>query len=117
MRERSHALELRPVWVVWVQTAPIADVQTRGAIVRSRVCRQSKHLNSFEATDPTGAKHTLDVWVQMCESTDLSGAPRVTQGIPVIRTHDGSVVAPLGDGKYEVIDSGLTLHSDHPNAP
>jgi hypothetical protein len=53
----------------------------------------------------------------MRESTDLSGATRAIQGIPVIRTHDGSVVAPLGDGKYEVIDSGLTLHSDHPNAP
>jgi hypothetical protein len=53
----------------------------------------------------------------MRESTDLSGAPRVTQGVPIIRTQDGSIVAPLGDGKYEVIDSGLTLHSNHPNAP
>jgi hypothetical protein len=52
----------------------------------------------------------------MRESTDLSGAKRVTQGIPVIRTQKGSIVAPLGDGKYEVIYSGLTLHSDHPNA-
>jgi hypothetical protein len=53
----------------------------------------------------------------MRESTNLSGATRLTEGIPVIRTQDGSVVAPLGDGKYEVIESGLTLHSDHPNAP
>jgi hypothetical protein len=78
--------------------------------------RETKHTGNFVATDGSGRKHELHIWQGFRYSKDLSGSESVTRGLPVIKTQDGMTVNPHGGGKYEVIATGLILHSNDPNA-
>ena len=77
---------------------------------------QTAYWKSFKATDGDGNEHELDVFVSRGQ-TPLRGMPTAFHGIPEIRTKDGLDVNALGGGDYEVVKTGLKLHSDDPDAP
>jgi hypothetical protein len=79
--------------------------------------RETNQIGTFVAREPSGKEHTLLVFAEFRYQTDLSGKESVTRGPLDIKTEEGFNVDPLGNGDYHVIQSGLMLHSDDPNAP
>ena len=69
------------------------------------------------ATDDAGEEYVLNVFVKIRYSQTLTGPGAATRGIPWIETQDGSSVNSMGEGKYQVVLTGLMLHSNDPDAP
>lgn len=79
--------------------------------------KETEFLRDFVATDAAGQQHTLEVWVDMHYSTSLSGTETARPGLLEIRTEEGLNVNALGNGDFQVVVTGLLLHSDDPKAP
>jgi hypothetical protein len=72
---------------------------------------------TIEAKDPSGRKHKLKVYATYRQPTSLTGPTNVVKGMEEFETEDGRQVIARGNGEYEIVSTGLKLHSDDPNAP
>jgi hypothetical protein len=78
---------------------------------------ETRFLTEFTATDDTGQQHTLNLYAEFYHFTPLAGAKNVRQGMFDIEAEDGSKVNHLGGGKFQVVSTGLLLHSADPRLP
>ena len=85
--------------------------------MRSRVWRETKQIGAFVARDQSGREHRLLVFAEFRYQADLSGKKILSRGPVAIETEDGDSVNVIGNGDYKVIRTGITLHSDDPDAP
>jgi hypothetical protein len=74
------------------------------------------HIASFEAIDSDGGRHVLDVFVDIVSVATLDNPKAERPGLKSIKTSKGQHVNRLEKGKYEVVETGLTLESTDPNA-
>jgi hypothetical protein len=73
--------------------------------------------NTFIATDPAGKKRTLTCFRQYRTPQTLTGRANPAPGMLEIETEDGDEVIARGNGEYEIVATGLVLHSNDPDAP
>jgi hypothetical protein len=76
-----------------------------------------EQTGSFIATDERGDRHWLLVFTEYIgvPATSKSGAKKEEVGTSV-KTTDGKHVDRLGRGKYKVVETGVRLTSDDPDA-
>ena len=82
----------------------------------SSVRSETKCIRTFVATDDSGQKHTLGIWVVIRYSKINSDEWTVTQGESYIETEDGSGVMLIGARKFLALNTGLVLRVDEPIA-
>ena len=80
------------------------------------MAKETRRIGSFLAIDANGGQHVLDVYQVFIQSRLLSGQVMDSPGIRSIFTEDGGHVNRLAEGEYEVVTSGLRLHSSDPAA-
>jgi hypothetical protein len=74
--------------------------------------KRTVRTGGIVATDPQGGRYDLDILSDYIVSTVGSA-----KALSRIKTKDGRHVNRLGKGKYQIMDNGLDLTSDDPNAP
>jgi hypothetical protein len=87
------------------------------AVVASQIRRETKQIGAFVARDQSGKKHRLLVFAEFHYQKDSSGKVSITSGPVEIETEDGDSVNLIRNGDYRVRRTGITLHSDDPDAP
>ena len=70
--------------------------------------------SSFVALDPDENEVGINVYRTMV-TIPQHGGDIVKPGRAQLETDDGQAVNPLSDGKYEIVESGIILTSDHPD--
>ena len=63
---------------------------------------------SFPATDDLGGRHAIYIFQEVVHIPDH---PPI-EGVRTLRTRDGKHVNRKDKGQYEIVESGLSLHSD-----
>jgi len=76
-----------------------------------------RYKTSFPAQDANGNTHWLDVFVEILDARAMGNADEETEGLIEIKTRIGDFVNRLEKGKYEIVESGEILTSDHDEAP
>jgi hypothetical protein len=76
-----------------------------------------EQTGSFIATDERGGRHWLLVFTEYVRipATGKGGA-KEKEAATRIRTTEGKHVERRGEGKYKVIETGIELTSDDPDA-
>jgi hypothetical protein len=76
-----------------------------------------EQTGSFIATDERGGRHWLLVFTEYVRvpSTGKGGA-KEKEGATCIRTSEGKHVERQGKGKYKIMETGIVLTSDDPDA-
>ena len=71
---------------------------------------------TFIATDPAGTKKKIKCYrPYRAARRPLTGPASLVPGLLELETEDGREVHVLGDGEYEVVVTGVKLHSDDPD--
>jgi len=71
----------------------------------------TRQIGSFVATDDSGKPYKLIVYQDFDQSRDFDGRVTEKAGLPWVCTEDGEHLNRLSKGEYELIGSGLKLHS------
>lgn len=79
--------------------------------------KDTRRKFSFVATDEGNNKHTLHVFVDIIDVGNFENPDEEVEGMKTIMTVDGFHVNRKAPGKYEVVGTGLVLHSSDPLAP
>jgi hypothetical protein len=74
------------------------------------------HVGDFEARNGQGGSRTLRVFVPIISTANLKDPRGERRGRPYILTAEGYHVNSLGEGRYEVVETGEDLSSDDPDA-
>lgn len=74
-------------------------------------------VGSFTAQTPEGERHTIEIWTRFAPVHDRDRL-RVTPGLIVLTTTDGSSVDHIARGQYRLHGNPeISLSSDDPDAP
>jgi hypothetical protein len=76
----------------------------------------TQFTRSFIATDPQGRSHTISVYTDYIETRAFQSPTPTLEGNSELRTDEGYAVNVLSKGKYQVVETGVILTSDDPNA-
>jgi hypothetical protein len=72
-----------------------------------------KHLtDTYLARDEWGRTYTIYVFTEISLASPVDGASAVSAAMPELRTCDGDIVVPIGEGLYQVEASGMRLWLD-----
>lgn len=75
-----------------------------------------KKTGSFPAKGSDGRDYTINVFADIVSGA-TRGQPNATaDGMLELKTSEGDRVNPLGSGNYQVLQTGVILHSDSPDA-
>jgi len=79
--------------------------------------KYKKRTGSFVAVDEAGNEHIIEIWTEMIETLTRGDPNAEIEGLKELRTEDGLAVNRIEKGKYEVVQTGQVLRSQHPDAP
>lgn len=71
---------------------------------------------TFEASGSDGKEYTLLVWTDLVPAGTMTDPDAVIEGLKTLRTSDGHSVNRLEKGKYQIVQTGISLHSSSPEA-
>ncbi|HYQ92896.1 MAG TPA: hypothetical protein VES89_12690 [Candidatus Competibacteraceae bacterium] len=71
---------------------------------------------SFTAQSRDGKTYTIHLIDEQNDRSDRSSRSRIDSHLPTLRTADGWHVSRIGKGRYQIIETGVTLESADPNA-
>jgi hypothetical protein len=71
----------------------------------------------FEVVGTDGQTHTLLMFTEYTDTTTHDRGPSEIPTLSELRTSDGRPVTYLGKGRYKMVQTGMLLHSDSPDAP
>jgi hypothetical protein len=75
-----------------------------------------RHVGNFEAIDPTGGRHTIQLHEEEAAVGTFPCPPAWVSYLTRLRTEDGRPVHYLSRGHY-LLPDGVALTSDDPDAP
>lgn len=78
--------------------------------------RSTTHVLVFIANDAHGNSYALKVFANTETTVSPDGSMNLTRGRPSIETQHGLSVERLAKGEYNVVATGLALHSRDPRA-
>jgi hypothetical protein len=76
-----------------------------------------KHTGTFTAYDDFGQEHVIYIYTDIIDAGSNTNPHATIEGMKELLTESGECVNSKENGVYEVVSSGLLLHSDAPNAP
>ena len=76
-----------------------------------------ERILTFEASDDNGQLHTLHVYQEIISAGTHSNPGATIRGLKRIKTVEGYSVNRLAEGKYKVVQTGVSLRSSSPDAP
>lgn len=73
--------------------------------------------DAFVAHDKDGRTRTVHIVRTSINARTHDDPDAVVEGLARLETSDGLSVNCLGKGRYQIVQTGVLLHSDAPNAP
>lgn len=79
--------------------------------------KTSRHTGTFDAIGTDGETYTLYEFTDFIDVVNF-GAPRSSiPGLKELKTSDGLHVNRIEKGQYKIVQSGILLRSESPDAP
>lgn len=79
--------------------------------------KTSRHTGTFEAVGTDGETYTIFEFTEYTETTTHGGGRSEMPGLKELQTSDGLSVNYVGKGQYKIVQTGMLLRSDSPDAP
>lgn len=76
----------------------------------------TKLTATFEAVGTDGQAYTILEWTNLIPAGTMTDPHAVIEGLKTLRTTNGLSVNRLDKGKYQIVQTGISLHSDSPDA-
>jgi hypothetical protein len=76
-----------------------------------------KRTGSFIATDYNGRQYKIYIYTDYLNAGNFQEPSVLVPGMKDLRTSDGMHVNRREKGEYEIVEMGLIIHSDSPEAP
>ncbi|MEW6651025.1 MAG: hypothetical protein AB1453_12665 [Chloroflexota bacterium] len=71
----------------------------------------------FVATDDKGQDYAIEIYVDIIDASTHDDPNSTVEGLKSLQTDDGLHVNRISKGEYLIVQTGLRLHSDSPDAP
>jgi hypothetical protein len=76
-----------------------------------------RKIGQFIATDENGRRYTLLIFTNIIKAGTFEN-PRVgVEGMKELKTFEGMAVNRLEKDKYQIVQTGIIVRSDSPDAP
>ncbi len=76
-----------------------------------------KLKGNFVAKGDDGQDYIVEIYVNLIDAGTHDDPSATLEGIKTLLTEDGLHVNRIGKGEYMLVQTGLRLHSDSPDAP
>jgi len=76
-----------------------------------------KMTGSFNAIDKNAHQYKVDIYTDYMNGGNSQDPSMLIPGIKELRTDDGMHVKRRKQGVYEIIETGVMIYSDSPDAP
>ena len=77
----------------------------------------TRHTGTFEAIGSDSETYTVFVYTNYINARTMTDPHAVVEGLKELRTSDGRAVNQVRKGEYKIVQTGLSLRSDSPDAP
>jgi hypothetical protein len=74
-------------------------------------------MGQFIATDENGRRYTIMIFTNVVKAGTLENPSMKVEGMKELKTFEGMAVNRLEKGKYQIVQTGIILQSDSPDAP
>jgi hypothetical protein len=74
-------------------------------------------IGQFIATDENGRRYTILIFTNVIKAGTLENPSMEEEGMKELTTFEGMAVNRLEKGKYQIVQTGIIVRSDSPDAP
>ena len=74
-------------------------------------------IGQFIATDENGRRYTILIFTNLVKGGTVENPSMEVEGNKELKTFEGMAVNRLEKGKYEIVQTGIIVQSDSPDAP
>lgn len=72
---------------------------------------------SFTARDNAGNEYKIDIYVDIHDAGTFDDPGAKIRGLKSLETEHGDAVKRIAKGQYELVETGIVLFSNDPDAP
>ena len=76
-----------------------------------------RKIGQFFATDENGRRYTILIYTNVIKAGTVENPSMEVEGMEELKTFEGMAVNRLEKGKYQIVQTGIILQSDSPDAP
>ena len=76
-----------------------------------------RKIGQFFATDENGRRYTILIFTNFIKTGTFENPSMEVEGIKELKTFEGMAVNRLEKGKYQIVQTGIIVQSDSPDAP
>jgi hypothetical protein len=76
-----------------------------------------RKIGQFIATDENGRRYTILIYVNILKAGTFENPGMEMEGMKELKTFEGMAVNRLEKGKYQILQTGIIVQSDSPDAP
>ena len=76
-----------------------------------------RKIGQFIATDEKGRRYTILIYTNIINAGTFENPSMEVEGMNELKTFEGMAVNRLEKGKYQIVQTGIIVQSDSPDAP
>ena len=76
-----------------------------------------RKIGQFIATDENGRRYTILIFTNFIKTGTFEDPIMEGEGTKELKTFEGMAVNRLEKGKYQIVQTGIIVQSDSPDAP
>jgi hypothetical protein len=76
-----------------------------------------RKIGQFIATDENGRRYTILIFTNFIKTGTFENPSMEGEGTKELKTFEGMAVNRLEKGKYQIVQTGIIVQSDSPDAP
>ena len=76
-----------------------------------------RKIGQFIATDENGRRYTILIYRNIIKAGTFENPSMEVEGMEELKTFEGMAVSRLEKGKYQIVQTGIIVQSDSPDAP
>ena len=76
-----------------------------------------RKIGQFIATDEKGRRYTVLIYTNIIKAGTFENPGMEVEGMKELKTFEGMEVNRLEKGKYQIVQTGIIIQSDSPDAP
>ena len=76
-----------------------------------------RKIGQFIATDENGRRYTILIYTNVIKAGTVDNPSGGVEGMAELKTFEGMAVNRLEKGKYQIVQTGIIVQSDSPDAP
>jgi len=76
-----------------------------------------RKTGQFTARDENGRRYTIVIFTDSIKAGTFENPKMETEGMKELKTYEGMAVNRLEKGKYQIVQTGVIIQSDSPDAP